>query len=73
MHECGTSIFQNQLFVPNKEEPKGKILEVTNNTHYSMNPGGTKMYKDLRLYFWWDNMKKENCRECRQMFDLPKS
>ena len=36
-----------------------KIMEEVHNTRYLVHPGGTKMYKDLRQLFWWDNMKKE--------------
>ena len=28
------------------------------NTIYSIHLGGTKMYKDLKHAFWWNNMKK---------------
>ena len=51
--------FQNRLCVPNKEEFKRKILEEAQNTQYSVHSGGTKMYRDLRQFFWWDNMKRE--------------
>jgi len=47
-HEDGTLRFQNRLCVPDKEEKKRKILEEAHNTRYSVHPGGTKMYRDLR-------------------------
>ena len=47
-HEDRTLTFQNRLRVPNKEELKRKIFEEAYNTRYSVHPGGTKMYKDLR-------------------------
>ena len=38
-----------------------------------MHPGGTKMYKDMRQNFWWNNMKKEiaeyvdKCLTCQKV------
>ena len=45
--------------MPNKAYLKDKILMEAHNTRYSVHPGGTKMYRDLKQYFWWDNMKTE--------------
>jgi len=47
------------------------ILEVVHNNCYSVHPGGTKMYRDFRQLFWWDNMKKEIV-EYEQMLDMSK-
>ena len=57
IHEDGTLRFQNRLCVLNKEELKRRILEEVHNTRYSVHPGRTKMYRDLRQFFWWENMK----------------
>ena len=51
--------FQNHLCVPNKAELEEKILIEARNTQYSVHPVGRKMYRDLKQYFWWDNMKRE--------------
>jgi len=51
--------FQNRLCVPNKEELKRRILEEVHNTRYSVHPEGTKMYRDLRQSFWWEDVKRE--------------
>ena len=59
VHEDGTPRFQNRLCVPRNEEFRKKILEEAHNTRYSVHPGGTKIYRDLRQYFLWYNMKKE--------------
>jgi len=73
VHEDGILRFQNRLCVPRNEELRKQILEEAHNTHYSVHPGGTKMYRDLRKYFWWNNMKKRGCRICRQVSDQPES
>jgi len=54
--------FQNRLCVPNKEELTGKILEDAHNTQYSLHPG--EIYRNLRQFFWWDNMKSEIVDKC---------
>ena len=59
VHEDGTLRFQNRLCVPNNGELRKQILEEAHNTRYLVHPGGTKMYRDLRQYFWWNNMKKD--------------
>ncbi|KAL0454998.1 UNVERIFIED_CONTAM: hypothetical protein Slati_0839000 [Sesamum latifolium] len=39
---------------------------------YAMHPGSTKMYRDLRPYYWWPTMKKDvaefmaKCLTCQQ-------
>ena len=73
VHEDGTLQFQNRLCVPQNEELRKQILEEAHNTHYSVHPRGTNMYRDLRQYFWWNNMKKEvakyvdKCLTCQKV------
>ena len=49
--------FRNRVVVP--AEIKEKVLSETHQTKYSIHPGGTKMYKDLKRKFWWEGMKKD--------------
>jgi len=71
--ENGTLRFQNRLCVPDNSELKEKILAEAHSTRYSVHPGGTKMYRDLKQYFWWDNMKREiaeyvdRCLTCQKV------
>jgi hypothetical protein len=48
--------------VPKKEALKKKILDEAHTTRYSIHPGSTKMYHDLRQQFWWTRMKCETAR-----------
>jgi len=57
--EDGTLRFQNRLCVPDHSDLKERILAEAHNTRYSIHPGGTEMHRDLKHYFWWDNMKRE--------------
>jgi hypothetical protein len=44
----GTLWFEERLVVPKKEALKKKILDEAHTSRYSIHPGGTKMYHDLR-------------------------
>ena len=59
IHEDGNLQFQNRLCVPKNMELRKNILEEAHNARYVVHLGGTKMYRDQRQYFWWNNMKKE--------------
>ena len=66
-----------RVCVPNDEEIKRQILYEAHNTPYTMHPGTTKMYRDLKKYFWWSRMKKNvvkyvtRCLTCQQVKDEP--
>jgi hypothetical protein len=45
--------------VPDISEIKGLILKEAHETPYSIHPGSTKMYMDLKELFWWNNMKRD--------------
>ena len=55
------------------ELPKNKIMEEAHDTKYSVHPGGTKMYWDLREVYWWIGMKREivkfvaQCLTCQKV------
>jgi hypothetical protein len=56
--EQGIVWFEKRACVP--QDPKlGKlILQVAHDSLYSIHPGNTKMYMDLKGRFWWSNMKR---------------
>jgi hypothetical protein len=55
----GTLWFKERLVVPKREALKKKILDEAHTSRYSIRPGSTKMYHDLRQRFWWTRMKRE--------------
>jgi hypothetical protein len=69
----GTLWFKDRLIVPKKEALKKKILDEDHASRYSIHPGSTKMYHDLRQQFWWIRMKRETahyvseCDTCRKV------
>ena len=54
-------------------ELKSEILHEAHNSKYSIHPGSTKMYHDLKENFWWPDMKREiaewisKCYTCQRV------
>jgi hypothetical protein len=48
----GALWFKERLVVPKREALKKKILDEGHTSRYSIHPGSTKMYHDLRQQFW---------------------
>ncbi|KAK1613387.1 hypothetical protein QYE76_037060 [Lolium multiflorum] len=57
--EEGVLWYNGRLCVPSDSELKQVILQEAHDTLYSIHPGGTKMYQDLKEQFWWHGMKRE--------------
>src|SRR6187455_566398 len=56
--EQGVLWFKNRLCVP-IGEAREVLLNEAHNSAYSIHPGTTKMYLDLKARYWWRGMKKE--------------
>ena len=50
--------YQGRLCVPLVYGLQEKTMEEAHRFIYSINPGSTKMYCDLREIYWWNGMKK---------------
>jgi hypothetical protein len=50
---------KGRICVPADSELKEVIMKEAHETPYSIHPGGTKMYQDLKEQFWWHGMKRE--------------
>ena len=70
----------DRLCIPNKPELKQLILNEAHNTPYSVHPGSTKMYQDLKTRYWWTGLKKDvaefvqkclNCQMIKAEHKLP--
>jgi hypothetical protein len=57
-NEQGVLWFKNRLCVP-VGEAREVLLNESHNSAYSIHPGTTKMYLDLKARYWWKGMKKE--------------
>jgi hypothetical protein len=65
--------FGNRLVVPIDPEIKKIILDEAHKSKFSIHPGSTKMYQDLKQNLWWSNMKVDiakyvaECDTCHRM------
>ena len=55
----GSLCFRGRLCVPDLEELKKEVLDEAHRSRYTIHPGGTKMYHDLKRTFWWEGMKRD--------------
>ena len=55
----GTLFFKNCLVVPRKDNLNltTRVMEEAHDTPLSIHPGSTKMYHDVRQWYWWSGMK----------------
>ena len=51
--------FESRLVVPKNHKLRKQILDEAHLSKFSIHPGSTKMYQDLRQNFWWTRMKRE--------------
>ncbi|WVZ52445.1 hypothetical protein U9M48_003500 [Paspalum notatum var. saurae] len=56
--EQGTLWYKNRICVPNVDSIRKLILSEAHDTAYSIHPGSTKIYYDLKERFWWYGMKR---------------
>ncbi|XP_070008231.1 uncharacterized protein [Nicotiana sylvestris] len=57
--EDGVLRYQGRLCVPNVAGLRRQVMGETHYSCYSIHPGATKMYHDIREIYWWDRMKKD--------------
>ena len=62
MGSDGVLRFRGRVCIPEDLELKGTILEEGHKSRFSMHPGMTKMYHDLKESFWWSGMKQDVAR-----------
>ncbi|KAA0061810.1 pol protein [Cucumis melo var. makuwa] len=65
--------FDGRLCVPEDSAVKIELLTEAHSSPFTMHPGSTKMYQDLRRAYWWRNIKREvadfvsRCLVCLQV------
>jgi hypothetical protein len=69
----GVLWFNNRIVVPKDYQLHKQILDEAHLSKFSIYPGSTKMYQDLRQHFWWTRMKREiakyvsECDKCQRV------
>jgi hypothetical protein len=65
--------FGKRLVIPNDPNLKKEIFDKAHLSKFSIHPGSTKMYQNLKENFWWSNMKVDiakyvsECDTCHRM------
>jgi hypothetical protein len=65
--------FNDRIVVPKDDEVRQQILDEAHLSRYSIHPGSTKMYHDLKQHYLWTKMKIEiacyvvKCDTCRRV------
>jgi hypothetical protein len=69
----GLILFRDKVCIPNDVEVKKVVLEESHRSQYSVHPGATKMYQDMKKLFWRPGMKKDiaefvsKCLTCQKI------
>ncbi|KAL0561545.1 hypothetical protein IC582_001979 [Cucumis melo] len=69
----GGLLFERRLCIPSDSAVKTELLSEAHSSPFSMHPGSTKMYQNLKRVYWWRNMKREvaefvsKCLVCQQV------
>ena len=71
--EKGVLRHGNRLCVPTCGDFRKRVMEEAHSTSYTVHPGATKMYRDVKAVFWWIGMKNDiakfvaECLTCQQV------
>jgi hypothetical protein len=63
----------SRMVLPKDDKLRTEILEEAHKTQYTVHPGSTKMYQDLKKIYWWSGMKRDiaeyvaRCATCQQV------
>nr|GFC14160.1 retrotransposon protein, putative, Ty3-gypsy subclass [Tanacetum cinerariifolium] len=61
-----------RLCVPSDQALREKVMTEAHSSPFIVHTGSTKMYRDLKQYFWWNGMKQDvatfvsKCMTCQQ-------
>jgi hypothetical protein len=58
----GTLWYEDRICVPQNGDFRQTIMDEAHNSAYSIHPGSTKMYMDIRQKYWWNGMKADIAR-----------
>ena len=71
--EEGVLRIKGRVCVPCVNDLIHTILTQPHSSRYSIHPGATKMYRDIKQHFWWSMMKRAivdfvaQCPNCQQV------
>jgi transposase InsO family protein len=59
LDEQGTVWLKERICVPQDKALLEQIMREADDSSYSIHPGSTKMYKDLKTRYWWKGMRRD--------------
>ncbi|GJY52818.1 reverse transcriptase domain-containing protein [Tanacetum coccineum] len=71
----GTLCLVNRSWLPCYGDTRSLIMHESHKSEYSFHPGANKMYHDLKMLYWWPNMKADiatyvcKCLTCAKVKD----
>ena len=66
----GVLRYEGRLCVPVTLGLRRQVIREAHSSRYSIHPGSTKMYHDLRCLYWWNGMKKDIAEFVAQCLNL---
>nr|GFC54922.1 putative reverse transcriptase domain-containing protein [Tanacetum cinerariifolium] len=73
LQQLDIKLYDTRLVVPNDASLRETLLTEAHSSPFSIHPGSTKMYHDLKQHFWWSGMKRDvatfvsRCLICQQV------
>jgi ribonuclease HI len=59
LDDQGTLWLKDRICVPWSKDIRDSILKEAHDSRYSIHPGCMKMYKDMKVRFWWEKMRED--------------
>ena len=59
VNEDGVLYYKDRVCEPDDNDLRKSILEEAHSGSFAIHPGSTKMYRHLKMSFWWSGMKRD--------------
>ena len=59
VNENGVLYYKDRVCVLDCNDLRKSILEEAHSESFAIHPSSTKMYRDLKMSFWWSKMKRD--------------
>ena len=59
VNENGVLYYKDRVCVPDDNDLRKAILDEAHSGSFAIHPGSTKMYRDLKMSFWWSGIKRD--------------
>nr|GEV52603.1 serpin-ZX [Tanacetum cinerariifolium] len=60
----GIKTRHGRIYIPFRSNVKELLLDEAHKSKYSIHPGATKMYLNLKRNYWWPGMKRDYVKKC---------